>query len=78
MAAGTPVVASTRGALAEIIGDAGLLADPADSDALCDAIVRAATDDYERERLRAKGLELASRYSWDRAARAVHALLARA
>jgi glycosyltransferase involved in cell wall biosynthesis len=77
MAAGTPVVASTRGALATVIGNAGLLADPADPDELARAVLRAATDDGERRRLRAEGLVLASRYSWDRAAGAVHVLLSR-
>jgi glycosyltransferase involved in cell wall biosynthesis len=75
MAVGTPVVASTRGPLAEVIGDAGLLADPADAEAFSAAVMRAATDERERASVRATGLELSSRYSWDRAARAVHGLL---
>ncbi|MFL5895567.1 MAG: glycosyltransferase family 4 protein [Thermoleophilaceae bacterium] len=78
MAAGAPVVASARGALADLVGDAGILADPDDWGEFARAVVSAATDDGQRTRLRAKGLELASRYTWDRAARAVHGHLMRA
>jgi glycosyltransferase involved in cell wall biosynthesis len=77
MAAGVPVVASTRGALPELVGNAGLLADPADNAGLAACVLDAATG-ADRDRLRERGLELAGRYSWDRAARAVHGLLVRA
>jgi glycosyltransferase involved in cell wall biosynthesis len=77
MAAGVPVVASTRAALPELIGNAGLLADPSDSDAFTAAIMRATTDEPERARLREQGRILASRYTWERAARGVHGHLSR-
>jgi glycosyltransferase involved in cell wall biosynthesis len=77
MAAGVPVVVSARGALSEVVGDAGLVADPDDWGDFAGAVMTAATDDATRTRLREKGLRLASRYSWDRAARAVHGVLAR-
>ena len=44
MAAGVPVVAANRGSLPELVGDAALLVDPADTAALSAAIVRAVTD----------------------------------
>jgi glycosyltransferase involved in cell wall biosynthesis len=78
MAAGVPVVVSARGALSEVVGDAGLLADPHDWGSFAHSVMVAATDTDTRARLREKGLHLASRYSWDRAARAVHGVLARA
>jgi glycosyltransferase involved in cell wall biosynthesis len=77
MAAGVPVVVSARGALAELVGDAGLTADPDDWGDFTAAVLRAASDTVVRQRLRAKGLELASRYTWERAARAVHGHLSR-
>ena len=78
MAAGVPVVVSSRGALAELVGNAGLVADPDDWGDLTAAVLRAAGDDAVRNRLRNEGPELASRYTWDRAARAVHGHLIRA
>jgi glycosyltransferase involved in cell wall biosynthesis len=65
MACGTPVVASTRGALPEVLGDAALLVDPTDEDALAQALQAAASD---RGDLRRRGLERAARYSWQHAA----------
>jgi len=75
MAAGVPVVASRHGALPETCGDAALLVDPGDTDALAAALLRAAQAGPERERLRAAGLERAEAFSWDRAARATNDLL---
>jgi glycosyltransferase involved in cell wall biosynthesis len=78
MAAGVPVVVSSRGALAELVGDAGLVADPDDWGDFTHAVMRAAEDQTQRARLCAKGLQLASRYTWERAAHAVHGHLVRA
>jgi glycosyltransferase involved in cell wall biosynthesis len=65
MACGTPVVASTAGALPEVLGDAALLVDPYDEDALTEALQAAADD---RGELRRRGLVRAARYTWQRAA----------
>jgi glycosyltransferase involved in cell wall biosynthesis len=65
MACGTPVVASTAGALPEVLGDAALLVDPYDENALAQAIQAAAED---RGALRQRGLERAARFTWQRAA----------
>jgi glycosyltransferase involved in cell wall biosynthesis len=65
MACGTPVVASTAGALPEVLGDAALLVDPYDEDALAEAL-RAAADD--RGALRRRGILRAARYTWPAAA----------
>jgi glycosyltransferase involved in cell wall biosynthesis len=77
MACGTPVVAANRAALPETCGDAALLADPDDVKALSDAVVRAATDQSLRVRLRSAGLRHARDYSWERTAAETHALLCR-
>jgi glycosyltransferase involved in cell wall biosynthesis len=65
MACGTPVVASTAGALPEVLGDAALLVDPYDEDAITQALQAAAEDHGE---LRRRGFVRAARYSWRRAA----------
>src|SRR6266540_2268577 len=48
MAAGTPVVASNLSSLPEVLGDAALLVDPYDANALADAIRRVLVDDALR------------------------------
>jgi glycosyltransferase involved in cell wall biosynthesis len=70
MACGVPVAASHRGALAEVAGDAALLFDPTDTDAISDAIRRVTDDEDLRARLRAAGFRRAATFTWERAARA--------
>jgi glycosyltransferase involved in cell wall biosynthesis len=77
MAAGVPVVASSRAALPEVVTGAGLLADPDDWGLFCGAVVKAATDQQERARLSEQGRQVAARYTWERAANAVHGILSR-
>ena len=55
MQAGIPVVASNAGALPEVLGDAALLPDPADVDAIADALKTVLGDDDVRARLIARG-----------------------
>ena len=64
MAAGVPVVASNRGSLPELIGDAGLLVDPADAGAMSRALIDALGNAATRERLIAAGRARAALYSW--------------
>ncbi len=78
MACGTPVVASDRAALPETCGDAALLADPHDPDAFAAAVVRAATDEAERNRLIAAGRARAATFTWRRTAELTDAALAAA
>jgi glycosyltransferase involved in cell wall biosynthesis len=68
MARGVPVATSARSALAEVAGDAALLFDPEDVEAIAAALTRLVGDERERARLRAAGLERAAQFSWDRAA----------
>ncbi len=51
MAAGTPVLASDATAIPEVCGDAALLVDPEDLDAIAHGLVRIATDSALRARL---------------------------
>ena len=75
MACGVPVVAADRGALPETCGEAALLVDPDDREAVARALETAVGDEPTRERLRAHGLQRAAEFSWDRAAEQLHALL---
>lgn len=66
MSVGVPVVASRTGSLPEIVGDAGLLVDPYDIDALVRAIRRIERDDAFRAKLAEEGPRQAEHFSFDR------------
>jgi alpha-1,3-rhamnosyl/mannosyltransferase len=74
MASGTPVVAAARGALPELVGDAGLLFDPDDATALPAALARIVDDAALRAELARRGRERAAGYSWRETARATLAV----
>jgi glycosyltransferase involved in cell wall biosynthesis len=69
MAAGVPVVASNRGSLPEVVGDAGILISPDDPDALASGISRVVNEPGLWSALRQKGLDRARPFSWDQTAR---------
>ena len=71
MASGVPVVASDQAGLAQAVGDAGLLVDPMDVEAIAQALLRITQDAALREDLRERGRARAAECTWDRAARAV-------
>ncbi len=68
MAAGLPVATSARGSLAEVAGDAALLFDPEDEDAMRAALHRLLRDDALRAALAAAGLARARLFPWSRTA----------
>jgi alpha-1,3-rhamnosyl/mannosyltransferase len=64
MTMGVPVVAARRGALPEVVGDAGLLIDPEDHAALAAAMEHVLTDPEARRRMADAGVRQAARFSW--------------
>jgi glycosyltransferase involved in cell wall biosynthesis len=70
-----PVIGAHDGAVAEIIGDGGLLVDPADAAAVAAAMHRALTDCELAEQLAEQGRRRAGQYSWARTASEITALL---
>jgi glycosyltransferase involved in cell wall biosynthesis len=66
MASGTPVVATTAGAVPEVAGEAAILVPPGNPEALAAGIEQALAD---RDRLVAAGLARARLFSWPEAAR---------
>jgi glycosyltransferase involved in cell wall biosynthesis len=68
MAVGTPVVASDRGSLPEVLGDAALMVDPTNEGALADALEAVLTQPELRGRLRNAGERQAKQYTWARCA----------
>lgn len=67
MACGTPVVSSNRGALAETVGDAGLMADPDDTAALARAVRSVLESSDLRCELTRRGIRRAAEFTWGRA-----------
>lgn len=63
MTCGTPVIASDRTALPEILGDAALLIDPENPQLLAASIVRVLTDPVLAQQLGQAGLRHAARFS---------------
>jgi glycosyltransferase involved in cell wall biosynthesis len=73
--AGVPVLTSSAASLPEVAGDAALLVDPNDVDAIAEGLVRLFGDPDLRERLVAAGRERLATFSWERTAGATAEVL---
>jgi glycosyltransferase involved in cell wall biosynthesis len=69
MACGAPVVCSNTSSLPEIAGDAALLVEPTDTDAITGALRRVLSEPELPTELRRRGYAQAAQFSWARAAR---------
>jgi glycosyltransferase involved in cell wall biosynthesis len=69
MACGTPVVCANNSSLPEIAGDAALMVEATDMEALADAMRRLVVDSLLREKLIRRGYEQARKFRWEEAAR---------
>jgi glycosyltransferase involved in cell wall biosynthesis len=72
MASGLPVVSSRAGSLGEVVGEAALTAEPEDSERLADHVAALLLEESLREKVRARGLERAALFDWDRTALQIH------
>jgi alpha-1,3-rhamnosyl/mannosyltransferase len=68
LACGGAVLASTAGAVAEVVGDRAHLIDPADGDGWREALLRVATDDDWWQELRRGAADAARPFTWERCA----------
>ncbi len=75
MACGCPVIGARSGAIPEISGEAALLFEPLDHEALADAIRRILSDSRLRDELVQKGYARAKEFPWDRCAAETLAVL---
>jgi glycosyltransferase involved in cell wall biosynthesis len=75
MASGCPVAASHAGAIPEVCGDAAVLFDPTDAEAIAAGILEV---DERREELSERGLARAAAFTWDETARKHEAVYATA
>lgn len=69
MACGTPVIAADSSSIPEVVGDAAVLVDASDVEAIAEAMARVLTDVDLRHDLRERGLQRAQMFSWERCAR---------
>lgn len=69
MARGVPTICSAGTAMDETVGEAALRVGPADTAAWAEALLRLASDEGERSRLRTLGLERARTFDWSLTAR---------
>jgi len=69
MACGLPVIATTGGALPEVLGDAGILVPPANAKALANAILTLIDDSDRAKRMGVNGYNrIRNHFTWKRAA----------
>ena len=72
MQCGCPVITSDNSSLPEVVGDAGVMIDVSQPEALKQAIKRLYDNPTACEELVRRGLERAKRFSWEASARVVH------
>ena len=68
LACGTPVITSDASSLPEVVGEAGPMVEATDVEALAEAMKRVLEDDALRERMIAKGMKQARKFTWEQAA----------
>ncbi|MDY6836059.1 MAG: glycosyltransferase family 4 protein [Chloroflexota bacterium] len=69
MACGLPIIAANAGSAPEVIGDAGLLFKPRDSEELADRIIEMLNNQQLYREVRESGLERVKQFTWERAAK---------
>jgi glycosyltransferase involved in cell wall biosynthesis len=74
MSHGVPVLTSNRPALSEIAGDAAVLVDPLETDAIAGQLKTLMQNSELRQQLRKKGREQARQFTWSRAVRETYAV----
>jgi glycosyltransferase involved in cell wall biosynthesis len=67
MAKGVPVISANTSAMPEVAGDAALLVDPHDTEALAGALLQLANDETLRTDLVRRGLDRARQFTWESA-----------
>lgn len=71
MTAGCPVISSNAGALAETVGDGGILLSPNDFDGWVSSIIMILKNPNLREQLATRGYENSKKYAWDTVAECI-------
>jgi glycosyltransferase involved in cell wall biosynthesis len=66
MQCGAPVITANTSSLPEVVGNAGVMIDPRDVDALASAMLALCADSAHRDAVRARSLARAAEFSWER------------
>jgi len=74
MACGTPVMVSDVGSLPEVVGDAGVLVDPMQTESVGETIFALLQDEARMAKLRDGGVARAKTFSWNKTAQEVKSL----
>ncbi|UCF87756.1 MAG: glycosyltransferase family 4 protein [Nitrospiraceae bacterium] len=69
MACGTPVISSNGGSLPEVVGEAGILFNPSDSQQLGERLLTVIYNKSLQKEMRLKGFQQVKQYSWERTAK---------
>jgi glycosyltransferase involved in cell wall biosynthesis len=69
MACGTPVLGSSVSSIPEVVGEAGLLVNPVDVDAIAAGLIGLLKDASTRDAFMRDGLQRAARFTWEAAAK---------
>ena len=68
MACGTPVITSNTSSLPEVVGDAGIMIDPKDSELMADKMHEILKNETLWNEMKNKGLRRSKMFQWDDAA----------
>lgn len=63
---GTPVISSTKSSIPEVVGDAGILVEPTDENAIAEAMLDLYKSEHLQNELHEKALLQAQKFSWER------------
>jgi glycosyltransferase involved in cell wall biosynthesis len=66
MQCGIPVITSNTSSLPEVVGEAGIMLDPLDSDGLCHSMLEIYNQPSLRDALSSKSIEQAKQFSWSK------------
>lgn len=66
MQCGTPVITSNTSSLPEVVGNAGIMVNPTDINALCESISAVYNSMSLRERMSLQSIEQSKKFSWER------------
>lgn len=68
MACACPVITSNTSSLPEVVGGAGIMVDPHNTNSLAQAMIQVLTDSKLRDNMIRKGLAQSKRFTWEKAA----------
>ena len=69
MQCGTPVITSNTSSLPEVVGDAGKMLDPNDTEGICQALLDVYSNPELRSSMRQRSLDRARLFSWEKSTR---------